>query len=135
MVVIRIFVCKAMICVVSFITFFTCLLSGFFRAKILNKGFFLDEEIHKNKAGEAIYLNNLVKRKDAIGLISQLIKIADRMHNLRTLVDNHEAFQRKVFFSTLDTFIPVFIDEIDFKNIKNRALRKTFKEAVRLLKD
>ncbi len=92
------------------------------------------EDINKNKRGEAVYLGNLQSRKDMIGIIAQIIKIADRIHNLRTLVDNNQEFQRKIFFYTLDTFMPAFTDKIDFNSIEDGKLREIFKDAGKLLK-
>ncbi len=90
------------------------------------------KDIHKNRRGEAVYLGNLQKRKDMAGSIAQIIKIADRIHNLRTLVDNDREFQRKIFFYTLHTFMPAFTDKIDFNSIENKELREIFKNALNL---
>ncbi|MFH1092928.1 MAG: HD domain-containing protein [Candidatus Omnitrophota bacterium] len=95
--------------------------------KLLSK-----EDIHRSKQGEAVYLGNMIEKKDIIGLITQIVKIADRINNLRTLVDNDREFQRKIFFSTLNTFIPVFIDKIDLNGIENKPLREVFKRALQL---
>jgi len=94
------------------------------------------EEKHKGKIGEAIYLKNIVNRTDIIGLLAQLIKIADRMHNLNTLKGNEPEFQRKIFFHTRDIFIPELIDKIDLEAIKNKQLRKIFERVIEeLFKD
>jgi len=90
------------------------------------------EQEHKIRAGEAAYFQNMINRNDINALIAVLIKIADRIHNLRTLKDNEREFQRKIFFSTLDTFVPEFIDKINLKAIKNKELRRIFKQAITL---
>lgn len=86
----------------------------------------------RDKMGERVYLNNLVKRTDTIGLIAQIVKIADRIHNLRTLQYNTPEFQRKVIFSTIDNFFPEFIEKIDIDKIKNRYTREVFIRAIDL---
>ena len=89
-------------------------------------------KFQKNKKGEVSYLDALVKRKDMIGMIAQIIKIADRIHNLRTLKRNSQEFQRKTVFSTIDNFVPCFIGKIDLKKIKNPLLKQMFIKSLSL---
>jgi len=91
------------------------------------------QDEHKDKEGEAIYLKRLVSRNDLVGIIAQILKIADRIHNLRTLIDNDPEFQRKTFFSTWDNIIPEFTKKIDFSIVKNKKLREVFEKAVEIL--
>lgn len=91
------------------------------------------ERMDEKRKGEVVYLNNLVGRKDILGLLAQLLKIADRLHNLRTLKGLNKRKQREVFFSTIDTFIPEFIDKIDLENVDEK-FKDAFKKAIELIK-
>ncbi len=86
----------------------------------------------RDKKGETVYLNDLVKRKDTVGLIAQIVKIADRIHNLRTLRHNSPEFQRKIVFSTIDNFTPFFISRINVDEIKNKYMRDLFIRTIRM---
>ncbi|MBU1044246.1 MAG: HD domain-containing protein [Candidatus Omnitrophica bacterium] len=89
----------------------------------------------RDKQGEAVYLNNLLKKgkvSKIIRQIAQIIKIADRIHNLRTLKYNSPEFQRKVIFSTIDNFLPHFIDKINTKEIKNEYMKALFTRTIEL---
>lgn len=98
-------------------------------------GLLSKESVHRNKKGEAVYLDRMLNRKDMVGVGAQIIKLADRIHNLRTLVDNEKEFQRKIFFSTLNTFIPAFVSKIDLSSLEDQSMRHVFERAIELFED
>ncbi|MBI4981739.1 MAG: hypothetical protein HZC15_01105, partial [Candidatus Omnitrophica bacterium] len=77
---------------------------------------------------EQEYLCEIVNTIGYLGFIVMLAKLCDRIANLRTIPANGDSkmpeFQRKVFFSTLDTFVPEFVDKINFKSIYDHSFRK-----------
>lgn len=87
----------------------------------------------RDKKGEAVYLNNLLKKgSKVVRQIAQIIKIADRIHNLRTLNHNSSEFQRKVVFSTIDNFVPYFIAKINIDQIENEYIKDLFTRTIEL---
>jgi hypothetical protein len=66
--------------------------------------FYLDE------IANADGLSNDPTRNSLLGAMTKLCKIADRVQNLRSLDIGDDKFHRKIFFETLNTFIPNFID-------------------------
>jgi hypothetical protein len=67
---------------------------------------------------ELLYLDQIAYAQDVFGIITKLCKIADRVQNLRSLDIGDPKFHRKIFFETLNTFIPNFIDHPEM-NIAN----------------
>ncbi|MFC1808732.1 hypothetical protein ACFL3D_01235 [Candidatus Omnitrophota bacterium] len=64
----------------------------------------------KKYMSEIEYLGDIAKEPGKTGCILKLAKIADRVQNFRSLNIGNDTFHRKVFFGTLNTFIPDFIE-------------------------
>ncbi|MBI4846545.1 MAG: HD domain-containing protein [Candidatus Omnitrophica bacterium] len=89
----------------------------------------------KNRGDKEIkYYEKLSSRKDIVALVSQLVKIADKHHNLSTLKGVNDATKLRTFFSCLEAFIPEFIDKIDLTKIEDSGLRLVFNRAIKVIK-
>jgi len=64
---------------------------------------------------ELKYLQKILQGKEIWGLIAKIIKIADRIHNIKTLNIGNPAFERRVFFSTIHDFLPEFVAKIKIR--------------------
>jgi len=86
----------------------------------------------REKGGEARYFRRMfndphaTRRQKTIAL---LVKIADRTHNLRSLNVGDRDFERKIYFTTLDTFVNEVLKKIELDKC-DVDLRSAMEEAI-----
>ncbi len=84
---------------------------------------------------ESQYLKDIVENQGILPALAKLIKIADRIQNIRSLTGNAPVFQRKIFFKTLNHFIPVFLNKIDLTDQHMAPLRPIFENAFQIFNE
>lgn len=96
--------------------------------------------IPKEDGGESLYFENLLfGDSDSIAEYERakaiLVKCSDRTHNLRTVQTGNKAFERRIFFSTLDSFVFDFLNQLgrvsfsdEYKVYVDRAIHLVKKE-------
>jgi len=90
-----------------------------------------DTTIHNQ---EISFISNILSRNDLPSSIAQIIKLGDRLQSLRSLDGMDAVFQRKIFFKTLNYFIPEFVDQLPTDKPLNDPLNKAMNNAIEIFR-